>query len=121
MEDEIQQVEVQIEHAKEVVALGDAIRRLEKNRDFQRVFGDVYMKEEATRLTLLTADPNLDEPQRANVLISLRAIGECFGFLRARKMQADLMAKELVEAEDVLDQMRLADAAGDNADGSNAE
>lgn len=114
LEADIQTVEISIDHAKEAVELGEAIERLKANRDFERVIGTVYMRDEASRLTLLLGDQALDDKQRNNVQMSLRAIGEFFGFLRARSAYAEQMRKELSDYQEQLDTLRHIEANGED-------
>jgi hypothetical protein len=114
-EQQIQQVEVAIEDAKQHVAFGEAMSRLEKNRDFQLVIEQGFLRDEALRLVGLTAEINLAPAQKESVHASIRGIGEFKAWWRGRKVFADQMADTVVEYEEALDEIR-ADDAGDEVE-----
>lgn len=102
-EDEIQRVEIHIDHAKKIVAYGDALERLVNNPDFQTVIDQGYLTDEARRLTLLLGDPNLERKQPVHD--SLAAIGEFHQFLQHRRNMAETMRVELEQHRDYLAQL----------------
>lgn len=104
--EQIQHVELSLEDAKKVAALGEAIKRLEKNRDFQKVVFDCFFTEEAKRLTFLTADTTLDEKKAAAVWQDIRAIGSFRAFLMARKTLGEMATKEINDHLEALDELR---------------
>lgn len=108
---QIQQVEVSLEQARKVVAFGEAIRRLENNPDFRKVILEGYFKDEAVRLTMLTAEMNLKPEAREAVMHGIRAIAECRQFLQNRVAFSDMAAKEI---EDFLE-MQVEEDEGDDA------
>lgn len=114
LEHDIHTVEISIDYAKQVIALGEAIDRLKANRDFQLVIGDTYQREEASRLTLLLGDPALDDKDKANVTLALRAIGEFFQFLRVRSGMAEQLRKDLLDYTEQLDALRQIEAHGED-------
>ena len=57
--DTLQEIEVSLKAAKETVKLGEALLRLEKNRDFNKLIGERYFQQEASRLVGLLADPEI--------------------------------------------------------------
>ena len=107
---QIQQVELSLAEAKKVKAFGEAIERLEKNRDFRTVILDGYFTDESRRLTFLTAEENLDEAAMQHVYAGIRAIGELRKCLMARKQMAQVMEKEIRDHEETLDELRKEDA-----------
>lgn len=110
LQSDIQQVELTLEEAKKIVAFGEAISRLEKNADYRAIYTDGYFRDEASRLALLSGDPNIDEKVREKVFLSIRSIGELFDYLRTKKMMADLMVKDVQDAEQALEEMHREDA-----------
>ena len=99
----IQEIELSIQQAKQIVAFGDALERLLHNKDFQLVIDQGYLTDEARRLTLLLAEPNFDEKQHAAVQRSLQAIGEFHQFVQARRAIAEEMRKHIEMAEEELE------------------
>lgn len=92
-DNEMQEIEIHIEHAKKAVAFGEAIDRLIRNKDFQTVIDQGYTTDEARRLTLLLGDPAVENKQP--IMTSLQAIGELHQYLRMRLGVADQMRKDL--------------------------
>jgi hypothetical protein len=108
--EQIQHVELSLEEAKKVVAFGEAIKRLEKNRDFQRVIFDGYFGDEAKRLVFLTAEPNLDEKAMQGTWSDIRGIGALRQFLMNRKVLGDIAAKDVADHAETLEELREVDA-----------
>lgn len=102
---DIQQVEVSLEEAKKIVAFGEALGRLENNRDFQTVVIDGYMKDEASRLVMCSALTHKGKDFIENTLQSIRAIGELRQYLLARRASAEQAASDIREFEQALDEM----------------
>lgn len=111
--EQIQHVELSLEEAKKLVAFGEAIARLEKNKDFRTVILDGYFSDEAKRLTFLTADTTLDDKSANAVLYGIRAIGELRAFLMNRKVTAEIAKKEVMDFQETLEEIRGEDADGD--------
>lgn len=108
--DNIQHVELSLSEAKKIVDLGAAVKRLEKNRDFQKVVLDGYFGDEAKRLVYLTADSVLDEKSMQSVWGDIRAIGSLRQYLINRKIMGDIAEKEVNDHSEMLEEMRLEDA-----------
>ena len=74
----VEEIQVDIAQAKEVVELADALERLYKNPDFQKVIQEDLFKAEAARLVGLRANPNIQgNPQiLAGIERSMTMIGE---------------------------------------------
>lgn len=79
---QLAQVNVNIDDAKEMIKLADALERLYDNKDFNAVITVGYFKEEAHRAVLMRADPAMssDENQKQmNDIIT--SIGGLYGYL----------------------------------------
>lgn len=98
-ETQIQEIEISLEQAKHTVALGDAYARLKANPDFRLLIQEEYCVQEASRLTMLTAERNFDEKRKQDVLAAIRGIGEFRQFLMLMEMQADLARDAVRDAE----------------------
>lgn len=73
---DIQQIEVDIDKAKKAVELRDALRRLSKNKDFQLLIEDNYFVQEASRLVLMKAVEQMENPEsQARLDNQINAIG----------------------------------------------
>lgn len=105
------QLEAGLDRAKDMIALGEAVKRLQKNRDFKKVFLDTYFSSEPLRLTMLLAAPNVREDRRTQIHESLLAISEAHTFLEIILAEAE-RAKDLAEEyEDALVEVRASEAA----------
>lgn len=99
-----------IEQASESVKDLEALKRLEKNRDFKRLISDGYFKDEASRAVLMLADPSMQEPERQRSLHnSIIACGEFrqylgtkyqLGNIAIRSLAADELTREQLLAEE---------------------
>ncbi len=59
MNSEMQEIEVTIEETKAQILRGERVKRLRENEDFKALILEGYFKEEAARLVLLKADPEM--------------------------------------------------------------
>lgn len=112
MSDELlNELELNIAEAKEIVALGDALVRLYSNRDFKAVILDGYFRTEAARLVMGKAHPQVARPDvQACFLKSIDAIGELGQYFNKVRQQAD-MAGQAIDA----DRQTLAELAEEGA------
>ena len=105
----IQEIELNIQQAKKIVDLGDAMTRLLSNRDFKKIFLEGYFKDEAVRLVHLKADFNMQEPERqANLIRMIDAIGITEQYCRTITMQADMANKAMQADEETRDELLAA-------------
>lgn len=100
IEREIQEIEIDIEHAKQFIAKGDSLDRLFKNKDFVELFIKGYAEEEAIRLVHIKNDPAMqtEEAQKGN-LDAMTGISAFVGFIRRVQMQANQYRNSLAEYE----------------------
>lgn len=112
----IKHVELSLAEAKKIASLGEAIKRLETNKDFKRVIFDEYFTAEAQRLTFLTADTNLEDKIANAVWSDIRAIGSFRAFLLNRKTLGELAQKEIKDHNETLEELRAEEAAEDEGE-----
>lgn len=75
-EQDVQQIELSIEHAREMIKTGDALNRLMQNVDFKNVITEGYFKDEPARLVELKAAPAMsDEKYQNDIIRSIDGIG----------------------------------------------
>ena len=104
---DVVELELNIKEAKDIVALGDALERLEKNRDFKKVIKEAYLHEEAIRLVHLKADANMqNERIQQNVLRDIDSIGAFAQFLQEVFRRADMARDAVIACEETLDDIR---------------
>lgn len=89
-----------IERNKKIIALANALERLQKNRDFKEVISEGYFREEAIRLVHLKSDPSLKSPDKqAALLRDIDAIGALSEYFRTIRYNAG-MAAQSIEADE---------------------
>lgn len=103
---EIQQVEVSLEEAERIASFGEALSRLEQNRDFQSVIFEGYFKSEAARLVMLTAEPHIRGEALENTYADIRGIAAFRQYLLARRTEAAMAAKEIEDFQTELEELR---------------
>lgn len=96
------QLENDLAKAKEMIALGEAVQRLQKNRDFKKVMVDVYFTSEPQRLTMLLAAPNVRNEVRTSIHESLQSIAETHSFLNTILSEAERAKDLIAEYEDAI-------------------
>lgn len=108
---DIQEIELTIEHAKEIVERGESARRLASNSDFKKLVLDGYFVNEAARLALLHSDPSINEEIREKVLRDLNGPGAFKRYLSTIIQMGDQAIRELPELQEALDEARAEDDA----------
>lgn len=104
-EQEMNQMEITIAQAKEMVAARDAALKLKTNREFKKVILEGYFREEAVRLTSMLADPGAANFQDA-IIADLRAISGLQVYLHNLMLQGDTAERSIAENESELETMR---------------
>lgn len=102
MNDEIRNIDIEIEQAKKIIAMRDALVRLEKNPDFRKVISDGFLREFALntvavrgRLEFRTNPALMESNTR-----KLDAVGELEEFFRNVRANGARMEICLQEAEE---------------------
>lgn len=95
---ELELIEVSIEHAQGLVAKADALRRLCNNDDFKKVFLDHYLVDEASRTVRLLAEPSQQGQKEQDALQKqLIGIGQFDQFIRCTLTIGDMAAQGIEE------------------------
>ena len=114
MSEQIKQLEMSIDEAKELIALGESIERLYKNKDFKKVILEGYFKDEAVRLVMSKSNPMLlqgsptmksDDIQR-DLDRMIFSIGFLQQFFFTRLQFAEQAKKALADSESMLEELR---------------
>lgn len=82
IEQDIEQVSLDIDHAKEAIHKMEALDRLYKNKDFKEVISEGYFKDEASRCVLLKGDLNVNEETRDHCDRMINGIGLLRGYFQ---------------------------------------
>ena len=123
-EQEIHQIELSIEQAEEIVKKGDMARRLSNNSDFHTLITEGFIRDEASRLTLLLNDPSLNEEQREFVLKDLYGIGALQRYMQNTVHFAEMAARDINYHRQTLEEVReeeLAAASGVTLEANDVE
>lgn len=112
MSNEEQELELSMKEAKDKVALGNALERLMKNRDFNKIVKDGYFKDHAIRLVHLKGDANMQgEREQKNVDRDITAISSFRQYLDRIFAEADGAQEAIAACEEALDELRAEDDA----------
>jgi rRNA processing protein Krr1/Pno1 len=104
-EAQLAEIEISLEQAKEVVAMGLALQRLYSNQDFIKVIGDGYFKDEALRLVYLKGDSVLDAEAMKDVDNQITAIGLLRTYFRRLMGQAQQAQQAIQDMQDMQHEM----------------
>jgi hypothetical protein len=106
---ELEQIEISIEQAREKIALAEAVTRLRNNADFKLVFVETYLKRNALWLVEAKANPEKqDELNQTFIEKQLNAIGQLSqylqyvaaeGFAASAQIDADEREREVILRE----------------------
>lgn len=102
---QIQEVELSIEQAKQVIATGDKALKLADNKLFKELVLEGYLVDEAARLAYLSADLSLTAEQRADVLVMIQAIGFFKAYMSMQVRKGDMARRELAQHEETLTEL----------------
>lgn len=109
MSNDSQEIMMSIEEAKEIIALGDALDKLEQNRAFKKLVLERYLKDEAVALTHRRAHPEVAmQPAFAQgIEDGLTGVGQLAMFFHRIRAQADQARYSLKSYEEELHNVRL--------------
>lgn len=102
---DIETVEISIEYAKEMIAIGDKALRLAENKEFKEIILEGYFRDEAARLTGLLGDPAMKDLQE-EIISDLNGIASLQRYLRRLVRQKEMMEHELELHTQTLDELR---------------
>lgn len=104
---QVQEIELQIEAAREIIAKRDALHRLTDNEDFKTVVREGYLKEEAIRLVQLKAQPQVQKPEiQADIVKAIDGIGCFLKYLQTIEFMAEQAERAIEEANEELAEIR---------------
>ena len=104
---DIHEVNIDLDRAKKVLALADAIRKLETNKYFKLVVKEHYFEKEAIRLVQAKSDPRLqDEKHQKLIDADIRAIGSFQQFLQNSLHFGEMAKKAIEDHEAALSELR---------------
>lgn len=106
---DITTLELTIEQAKAAVKLRDHADKLLKNRDFKALFDDEYFDSYVKNTALMLSEVKVDDPKmHEDLVLELEAVGRVRGFIRSVFQKGAMADKSIVEAEEMIDELRAA-------------
>lgn len=105
-QDDIKEIELSIEHAKEIAERGEMAEKLATIPEFKKLILDGYFRDEAARLAHLSSDPALDETSRGHVFRDLSGPGALKRYLSAMVQMGRNARAEINEAYRTMDEIR---------------
>lgn len=101
-----EEIEISIKQAKEVVALRDALRRLHNNRDFKKVIKEGYFVDDASRLVLLKADPEMeDADSQSSIERAITGIGQLGQYLSKTEALGNMAERAINDNQEALEEI----------------
>lgn len=102
----MQQLEQNIDRAKQYVSLGTSLERLVSNRDFKKVILEGFFEKEAIRLVHLKSHPDYQtaELQKA-IEVQMDSIGTLSQYFTTVQSNAAIAAKTLEDDEATRDEL----------------
>jgi hypothetical protein len=88
-------MQLTLEQAKTWVTQAEMLERLERNRDFKKLFTEGLLRDEAVRLVHVRKSAETDAETRVGYDSLIDAIGELNDFLRSIKIKGEAAAKAL--------------------------
>ena len=105
-ETDLEMIDITIEAAKEEIGKYEALQRLLRNKDFQLVIMDSYIKDESTRIALATANPALaGAAEQVKLHDGIKAIGYLNQFFVTTRHIADAANKAIIDNEATRDEL----------------
>jgi hypothetical protein len=97
-------------HFADIIAKGDAARRLAENEDFKLLVLQGYFVDEPSRMAELMASGRLNEKVFENCTSSIKAVAEFRNFMKNIMEQAKMANDELASLEEARDEAIKAEA-----------
>lgn len=114
--EQLKEVEISIESAKDAVARKEALKKLYSNKDFNRIILNGYFIDEAARLVRMKADPAMQTPESTRIVDnSIIAIGYLQQYLLKVDRVGDMAANSIRDMEETRVDL-LADSLLDNGE-----
>lgn len=110
---DIERIEMTIEEAKRLIALGEKAIDLSKVPLFEEVILKGYFEDEAVRLVHLYSDPNIEGSTKKLIELDMHAIGTLKRYLSTKVQIGRMAQRDLASAQEMLAEELAAAAAGE--------
>lgn len=114
IEQQIEQIEISLEHAKKAIARMEALDRLYKNKDFQQIITEGYFRDEASRLVLLKGDVNINDEAERHCEKMINGIGCLRAYFQMVNHFGDQAQKALEDDHRTREELLAEQLAGGN-------
>lgn len=102
----VEDIQIQIDDAREMVRGADALERLFENADFNLVVKQGYFQEEPARLVEMKATPAMSsEANQAAIIKQIDGIGALQQYFNARFLTGDMARDAIRDGEMAIDEM----------------
>lgn len=102
----VEDIQIQIDDAREMVRGADALERLFENADFNLVVKQGYFQEEPARLVEMKATPAMSsEANQAAIIKQIDGIGALQQYFTARFLTGDMARDAIRDGEMAIDEM----------------
>lgn len=105
---DIAEIELSMDHAKELIAKKDSALKLSVNREFKKLVFEGYFEQEAVRLTHALSDHAMI-PHREQIIADLDAIGRFKQYMTNIVQFGKMAETDLKEAQEALAEMHNED------------
>ncbi len=106
IESQVKVLEDNIRESKKLVELGEALERLQSNRDFKKLIMEGFFEKEAIRLVHLKGDVNMQSAESQKSIINqMDAIGALSQYFFTVRYKAGMAAKAIAYDEETRDEL----------------
>lgn len=102
---EVQEIELSLDQAKEMVDRKNMVNKLMGNREFKKLILDGYFKDESARLVGLLGDPAV-QAHREEIIRSMDGISQLQIYLRTVSQMGSVAERDVADYEKALDETR---------------
>lgn len=102
---EVQQLELAVEKARELVERREMVLKLSKNREFRKIVTEGYFVDEAARLVSISGELS-HKPHRDEIFDSIKAISHVRQFFSDIVRLGDIAEREIASSEEYLTDLR---------------
>ena len=103
---ELQQLELSIKQAQQIVNLGESLERLVVNRDFKELILKGYFEQEAIRLVHLKCDDNMQSSaSQYSIEKQMMGIGAFSAYLDTVRIRAQMAVNSLASDEETRNEL----------------
>ena len=103
---DIEQAEMTLEDAKQIVKTGRLTEQLASHSGFRKIILEGYFKEEAARLATCFSDPLLNEKARLDIQNAIHGIGALRRYLQRLVSEGQIAASSITDYENEIAAMR---------------